>query len=52
MPEQPIAPPEAMVPPRLGRADRDRAVGWCDGAVDAAVNAHALRRVLNAVAGR
>jgi len=50
--EQPIAPPEAVVLPRpQGLIE----IVLSDGVtvrVDAGVNAHALRRVLDAVAGR
>ena len=52
MPEPPIAPPEPVLPPRpKGLIE----VVLSDGVtvrVDAGVNAHALRRVLDAVAGR
>ena len=50
--EQPIAPPEAVVPPRREGLIE---IVLSDGVtvrVNAAVNAHALRRVLDAVAGR
>jgi transposase len=52
MPEQPIAPPGSLMPPRpQGLIE----IVLSDGVtvrVDAGVNAHALRRVLDAVAGR
>jgi transposase len=52
MPEHPIASPEPIVPPRpKGLIE----IVLSDGVtvrVDAGVNAHALRRVLDAVAGR
>jgi transposase len=50
--EPPLAPPEAVVPPRPNGLIE---IVLSDGVtvrVDAAVNAHALRRVLDAVAGR
>jgi transposase len=49
---QPVAPPEPVVPPRPNGLIE---VVLSDGVtvrVDAGVNAHALRRVLDAVAGR
>jgi transposase len=52
MPEPPIAPPEPVLPPRPEGLIE---VVLSDGVtvrVDAGVNAHALRRVLDAVAGR
>jgi transposase len=50
--EPPIVPPEAVVPPRPQGLIEIVLLDGVTVRVDAAVNAHALRRVLDAVAGR
>ncbi len=52
MAEQPVAPPEPVVPPRLKGLIEVVLPDGVTVRVDAGVNAHALRRVLDAVAGR
>src|ERR1700760_1398075 len=51
-PEQPIAPPASAVPPRPEGLIEIMLPDGVTVRVDAAVNAHALRRVLDAVADR